>query len=114
MGIPMQVVSLSPGHALVRGRGETKTVNTALIAPAQVGDWLLVFIDSARDIISPERAAEVNATLDLVATVMCGLDGSAPAGFDLPSAMSADQLAALAGLPAAALSTLPSNRQDLP
>ena len=107
MGIPMQVLGVTPGHARVRGRGEVKTVETALIDTPGEGDWLLVFLDSARERISAERAAEVNATLDLVADAMAGLQGGFDAaalaafpvdpGFDLPSAMSAEQLAALAG-----------------
>lgn len=100
MGIPMQVISVSPGHALVSGRGEVKQVETALVGEPAPGDWLLVFLDSARERISAERAAEVDATLDLVADAMLGLDLSDPAGdpgFLLPSAMSAAQLAALTG-----------------
>jgi hydrogenase expression/formation protein HypC len=107
MGIPMQVLDVTPGYARVRGRGEVKTVETALIDAPVAGDWLLVFLDSARERISAERAAEVDATLDLVAQAMAGLQGlptpadplgaAAPPGFELPSAMSADQLAALTG-----------------
>lgn len=101
MGIPMQVLEVSPGFARVRGRGETKRVDTALIEPPQPGDWLLVFLDGAREAITAERAAEVNATLDLVADAMAGLGADlmpTDPGFDLPSAMSAEQLAALAGV----------------
>lgn len=102
IGIPMQVESTRPGFAVVRGRGERKTVDTALTGEPRLGDWVLVFIESAREIISPERAAEVNATLDLVAQAMGGLadpNGPTEAAFELPSAMSAEQLAALAGQP---------------
>jgi hydrogenase expression/formation protein HypC len=100
IGIPMQVESTRPGFAVVQGRGERKTVNTALVGEPQVGDWLLIFIDGAREIITPERAAEVNATLDLVADAMRGLAHPGlpvDAAFDLPSAMSVEQLATLAG-----------------
>lgn len=102
IGIPMQVESTRPGFAVVQGRGERKTVDTVLVGEPQVGDWLLVFIDSAREIISAERAQEVNATLDMVALAMGGaFDPTQPmeAAFELPSAMTAEQLAALAGQP---------------
>jgi hydrogenase expression/formation protein HypC len=92
MGIPMQVLEVSPGFARVRGRGETKRVDTALIEPPQPGDWLLIFLDGAREAIT---------ALDLVAEAMAGLGADlmpADPGFDLPSAMSAEQLAALAGV----------------
>lgn len=98
IGLPMQVLSTSPGHALVAGRGEQRTVNTALVEALHPGDWVLIFMDAARERISAERAAEVNATLDLVAEVMAGAGADAgqnAAAFALPSAMSAEQLAAL-------------------
>jgi hydrogenase expression/formation protein HypC len=98
MGIPMQVLELHPPRqALVHGRGETRTVDTALLDDLTVGEWVLVFIDGARERISAERAAEVDATLDLVASAMGGLSADGEAGFVLPSAMSDEQLRALTG-----------------
>lgn len=103
IGIPMQVLSIAPGHAQVWGRGEQRRINTALVGPLQAGDWVLVFLDTAREHISPERADEVNAVLDLVAGSLIGPaaspEGLDAPGFSLPSAMSADQLRALAGVP---------------
>lgn len=103
IGVPMQVLSLEPGHAQVWGRGEQRRINTALVGVLQPGDWVLVFLDAAREHISPERAAEVNAVLDLVASSMVGVEVSTAQlddpGFSLPSAMSAEQLRALAGAP---------------
>lgn len=106
LGIPMQVIGLSPGHARVHGRGQHETVNTALVGTPALGDWLLVFMGNAREAISAERAAEVNAALDLVAQSLSGrhLDGAADPGFALPSAMGAAQLAALTGTPPAVFS----------
>ncbi|MBK6715823.1 MAG: HypC/HybG/HupF family hydrogenase formation chaperone [Burkholderiales bacterium] len=102
IGIPMQVIETQPGHALVQGRGEVRRVNTALVGEPRQGDWLLIFLDAAREALSPSRAAEVNATLDLLDAAMAGLDNTAQgsAAFELPSAMSAEQLAALTGAPA--------------
>lgn len=102
IGIPMQVVETQPGHALVAGRGEVRRVDTALVGEPAVGDWLLVFLEAAREALTPERAAEVSATLDLLDAAMAGEHDAAhgAAAFDLPSAMSAEQLAALTGAPA--------------
>jgi hydrogenase expression/formation protein HypC len=102
IGIPMQVLSTREGFAMVQGRGEQREVLTTLVGPLQPGDWVLVFIDSVRELIDAQRAAEVNATLDLVAAAMSGatLDraaAQAAAQFDLPSALSAEQLHALTG-----------------
>lgn len=98
IAVPAQVVSTAPGRALTQGRGGRRVVDTALVGPVQPGEWLLVFLDSARSVIDADRAAEVNAVLDLVESAMDGIagDGADPC-FTLPSAMPAEQLAALAG-----------------
>lgn len=90
IGIPMRVITVAPGFAHVAGRSETRRVGTRLIGGCQVGDWLLVFLDDAREMITPGRAAEVNATLDLLAMAI----GQAQSpmfpdepGFLLPSGM---------------------------
>jgi hydrogenase expression/formation protein HypC len=90
IGIPMQVINVEPGFANVAGRGETRRVGTRLINDVEPGQWLLVFLDDAREVITPERAAEVNATLDLLAATI----GQAASpmfpndpGFALPSGM---------------------------
>lgn len=97
IGIPMQVVALEPGHAICVGRGERRRVRTALVGEPQHGDWLLVFLDSAQERITAERAAEVNATLDLLAAVQAGEGGGADAAFALPSQLNARELLALTG-----------------
>jgi hydrogenase expression/formation protein HypC len=98
IGIPMQVVSAEARRALVQGRGEQRRIDTALVGEVAPGDWLLVFLDAARERIDAQRAAEVNAALDLLAGALGGqaLFADDP-GFALPSAMSAHEVAALAG-----------------
>lgn len=98
IGLPMQVLSTEPGFATCAGRGgEQRRVRTALVGAVAPGDWLLIFIDSAQEHISAERAAEVNATLDLLQAVNSGqaLDPFADVGFDLPSRWTAAELQAL-------------------
>lgn len=90
IGIPMQVMSVEPGFANVAGRSEARRVGTRLIDKVEPGQWLLVFLDDARELITPERAAEVNATLDLLALAIG--QGASPLfpndpGFALPSGM---------------------------
>ena len=99
IGIPMQVLAVEPGFATVQGRGETRRVRTALIGDCTVGDWLLTFLDDARERIDAARAAEVNATLDLLQAVMGGTDlhADAQAAFALPSSLSAADLQRLTG-----------------
>jgi hydrogenase expression/formation protein HypC len=94
IGIPMQVMAVEPGHAQCDGRGERRRVRTALVGEVLPGDWLLVFIDSAQERISAERALEVDATLDLLGSVHAG---DANAAFALPSRMNRDELLVLSG-----------------
>jgi hydrogenase expression/formation protein HypC len=98
----MQVIAVEEGFAQVHGRGEFRRIKTTLIGDCAVGEWLLTFIDDAREIISAERALEVNATLDLLQAVMdgglsAGSNSDTEAGFALPSAMSAADLKHLTG-----------------
>ena len=72
IGIPMQVFRIEPGHAWVAGRGEVKRVDTALVGDCAEQDWLLVFLDAARERIDAARAAEVNAVLDLLQGALAG------------------------------------------
>lgn len=99
IAIPMQVLAVESGQALCQARGETRCVRTALVGDVRPGDWLLVFIDSAVERLSPARAAEVNAALDLLAAAMGGeATGDRPL-FDLPSRMTTHEVMALAGQP---------------
>lgn len=97
IGIPMQVIEADGRFALCEGRGERRRINTALVGEVRAGDWLLVFLDDARERIDTERAAEVNAALDLVLGAMQGVDLSNNIDFSLPSQMSPEQMRALTG-----------------
>ena len=97
IGIPMQVVDTDGRFALCEGRGERRRVGTALVGQVAVGDWLLVFLDDARERIDADRAVEVNAALDLVLGAMQGAALPDDVDFALPSQMSPEQLRALTG-----------------
>ena len=97
IGIPMQVISPEGRHALCEGRGERRRINVALIGDVAPGDWLLVFLDDARERIDAARAIEVNAALDLVLGAMQGEHVADDVAFALPSQMSAAQMRALTG-----------------
>ncbi|MCA0241964.1 MAG: HypC/HybG/HupF family hydrogenase formation chaperone [Proteobacteria bacterium] len=93
IGWPMQVIAARAGFAQVRRGAQQRVVGTALVGAVQPGDWLLVFLDDARERLAPERAAEIDATLALVEAALGGeasAGGAAP--FELPSAIGADQL----------------------
>lgn len=97
IGLPMQVLAPLPGAALCLDRqGRQRQIDTALVGACQAGDWLLVFLDAARERLDAARAAEIDATLALLEDALQGA-GDGAAAFALPSAMSAEQLAALLG-----------------
>ena len=99
IGLPMQVVGVEPGFAQVQGRGETRRVSTALVGQCEAGQWLLVFLGDARERLDAQRAAEVNAALDLMAAAFetgDALEMDNP-GFVLPSSMNTATLQQLTG-----------------
>lgn len=99
IGLPMYVTEVLPGHAVCSRHGQVLRVDTALVGEPAVGDWLLVFLGSARERIDAPRAAEVNAVLEMLEAAMAGPDSgaAAEAGFTLPSTLDATALAALIG-----------------
>jgi len=99
IGLPLCVTAAWPGGALVAGRRQAETIDTRLVGDVAVGDWLLVFQGAARERLDAARAAEINATLDLLEAAMAGDAHGAggDAGFSLPSRMDAATLAALTG-----------------
>jgi hydrogenase expression/formation protein HypC len=115
IALPARVVAIEAGHAWVDTREGRRRVSTALVGEVKPGDWLLVFLESARSVIDAERAAEVDAMLDLLTLVMhaptagsahaAELAGAEALQFTLPSSLDAAALAALTGQPAAAAGT---------
>jgi len=85
IGIPLQVRTVEPGHALCVGRGGPRRVGTALVGEVAVGDWLLVFLDQAQQRIDEQRAAEIEATLALLEAAQTDAPIDLPVGFELPS-----------------------------
>ncbi len=100
IGIPMRVLEAWGEGALASGRGQVQRIDTRLVGACRAGDWLLVFQGAAREILTPQRAAEIEAALDLLAAGLAGdvERAGADPGFVLPSTMSAAQIAALAGV----------------
>lgn len=98
IGLPMRVDATAGLRARATGRGRTEWVDLQLVGPCMPGDRLLVFQGAARERLDARRAAEIDAALDLLEAALAGRPGAdADPGFALPSAMSAAELAALAG-----------------
>ena len=87
LGIPMRVESAAPGTALCVGRAGRRAIATLLVGDCAPGEWLLTFLDDARERISAERAGEIDAVLDLLEQAMGGGHAGAAAPFVLPSSV---------------------------
>lgn len=72
IGIPMQVLEVNGAMALCEGMGRREQVNTLLTGTPQIGDWMLVFLGSAREIITAEQAAEIADALKAVELALGG------------------------------------------
>ena len=72
LGIPMQVTAVEDMFAWCEGRNGRQRINTMLLEEVKVGDWLLTFLDSARELIDAERAAMINSALNALERVADG------------------------------------------
>jgi hydrogenase expression/formation protein HypC len=72
VGIPMQVLAVQPGRAHCEGMGELRWVDTLLIDEPQVGDWLLTFLGSAREILDPQHAKQIQDALQALRSIEAG------------------------------------------
>lgn len=64
LGIPMQVVEIEGVFAWCEGRNGRQRINTMLLDDVTPGQWLLTFLDTAREAIDAERAQLIDSALD--------------------------------------------------
>ena len=72
IGIPMEVIEQRAFTALCRGRDGEKVVDTTLIGPQPEGTWILNFLGSAREVLTPVEAKRIADALALVAALHDG------------------------------------------
>lgn len=63
LGIPVQVIECGEHFARCAGRQGEVRVDISLVGEQTVGTWLLCFLDAAREVIAPERAAAIQSAL---------------------------------------------------
>jgi hydrogenase expression/formation protein HypC len=68
----MQVVIPEGWTALCEGRGERRRVNMMWVGEQPAGAWVLVHLDTAREVLDETYAAHINEALDALAAAMCG------------------------------------------
>lgn len=72
IGIPMRVIESGPGRARCEGLGQVREVDTLLVGDVSPGTWLLVFLESAREILSEIDAQRIGEAVRAVGQVMEG------------------------------------------
>ena len=72
IGVPMQVQSCDGTSALCISDKGLEAVDISLVGEQPKDTWLLVFLGAAREVISQERAAQVQQALQAMDAVMKG------------------------------------------
>ena len=72
LGFPMQVVEMGEGHALCEADGQMRRIDMMLVGEQPVGTWLLTFLDTAREVMTPDQACQVREALRAVEMAMRG------------------------------------------
>ena len=72
IGLPMQVLEVEATRALCEGMGRRQYVDTMLIDTPALGDWVLVFLNSAREILDAQQARSITDALTAVNLALSG------------------------------------------
>jgi hydrogenase assembly chaperone HypC/HupF len=86
LGIPMQVIEVDGAFAWCEGRSRRERLNTLLLEKVTPRDWVYAVLGQACEIMTVQRAEEVNLALDGLAAALQGetnLDAYFP-GFTTP------------------------------
>jgi hydrogenase assembly chaperone HypC/HupF len=68
----MQVIEVDGAFAWCEGRNRRERLNTLLLEDVCLGDWVYAVLGQAREIMTEQRAQEINLALDGLAAVMQG------------------------------------------
>lgn len=72
IGIPMQVLEQRQGSALCAYRGESTWIDMMLVGEQPIGSWVLVFLNTAREVLSEEKAQHITNALQALGLAMQG------------------------------------------
>jgi len=72
LGIPMQVLKYESEKALCTDGSEQQWVDMSLLDTQPEGSWVLVFLGAAREVLTPERAVQIQNALGAVSAVIQG------------------------------------------
>jgi len=74
LGVPMQLLSVDGIAGLAREEGQTQLVDLSLTPDACPGDWVLVFLGAAREVMAEAEALAVRRALGGLRALMAGGD----------------------------------------
>jgi len=72
VGVPMQILSVDGLCCRCRARDGEHDIDTSLVGAVQPGDWVMVFLGAAREVISAETA---RVTADALAALEMAMRG---------------------------------------
>jgi len=72
LGIPLQLLQINGIAGLAEGPDGPELVDLSLLPDARVGDWVLGFLGTGREILTPDQARKITAALEGLATLMAG------------------------------------------
>lgn len=72
IGVPMQITEVFGSHAWCEGMGERKYIDTFLTGPQPIGSWVLVFLDSAREVLTETQAQQITQAVQAINLAMQG------------------------------------------
>ncbi len=68
----MQVIGFNGAYAVCQRGDEQHLVDPILVGKPEIGTWVLTFLDTAREIISPEQAAQIQDALQALTLTLQG------------------------------------------
>jgi hydrogenase assembly chaperone HypC/HupF len=72
IGVPMQVIRPGSGYAVCAAGGELREIDMRLVGDQPEGAWVLVFLDAAREVVTPEQAKLIGSALDALRIAISG------------------------------------------
>ena len=82
IGLPMQIKEIGFASAICEGMGMRREVDTLLIGDQPIGTWVLVFLNSAREVLTEENAKKITDAVKAVDMVMTSNGGLSNAGLE--------------------------------
>jgi hydrogenase expression/formation protein HypC len=72
LGVPFRIISVDGIAGLATDGTETQLIDLSLVAPVRPGEWVLTFLGAAREVITPDQAAQITSALNGLRSLMAG------------------------------------------